>query len=56
MSLEPGTVKTVDPDFDRLATAHMGELGFLEIRHDIDRIKWNHRHQLRSGLHELTNP
>ncbi len=43
--------------FDRLTVAHMGELGLFEIGHDIDCIKGQrHRHQLRTGLHELADP
>ena len=56
MALQRGAVETVDPDFDRLAVADMGELGLLEIRDHIDRIQRHHRHQLRAGLHELSDP
>ena len=49
-------METVDADFDRLAVAHVRQLGLLEIRHHKDRIQRYHRHQLRSGLHELTDP
>src|SRR5207253_2108536 len=50
-----GAMEAVDLDLDRLAVADMGELGFLEIRHHIDPNQRNDRHQLRSGLHELTD-
>ena len=55
MALELGAVETIDPDFDRLAVAHMRELRLLEIRHHIDRIERDDRHQLRAGLHEFTD-
>jgi hypothetical protein len=31
-------------------------LSFLEIRHHMDRIERDDCHQLRSGLHEMSNP
>ena len=55
MAPEFCAVEAVDGDFNGLAVAHMRELGFLEIRDDIDRIQRHHRHQLRSGLHELAD-
>ena len=48
-------METVDLDLDRLAIAHMCELGFLEVSDDIDRVERHHRHQLRSGLDELAD-
>ena len=54
--LQPGAVEAVDRDFDRLAVAHMGELGLLEVRDHIDRVERHHRHQLRAGLHILADP
>ncbi len=45
----------VDGDIDRLALAHVGQLGFLVIRDHIGAGHWHHRHQLRSGLHELAD-
>src|SRR5437762_10995157 len=56
MAFQPGRMETVDHNFDRLAAADIGKLGLLEVRHDIDRVERNDRHQLRSGLHELTDP
>src|ERR1700684_2793924 len=49
MALEHGAPEAVDLDFDRLTVADMRELGFLEIRHHIDGVERNHRHQLRAG-------
>ena len=45
----------VDGDVDRLALAHVGQLGFLEVRHHIGAGDRHHRHQLRAGLHELAD-
>ena len=45
----------VDGDVDRLALAHVGELGFLEVRDHIGAGDRHHRHQLRSGLHVLAD-
>ena len=45
-----------DPDFDRLAVAHIRQLGLLEIGNHVDRIQRHHGHQLRSGLHKLSDP
>ena len=53
-SLVPWKLSTFE--LDRLAVAHMGELGLLEIGDDIDLIQRHHRHQLRAGLHVLADP
>ena len=56
MAVQLGAGKAVDLEFDRLAVAHMGELGFLEVGDHIDRIERHHRHQLRAGLHDIGRP
>jgi hypothetical protein len=48
--------KAVDFDLHRLAAAHVGELGFLVVGHDIDRVERHHRHQGRAGLDVLADP
>ena len=53
-SLVPWKLSMVQ--LDRLAVAHMGELGLLEIGDDIHCIERHHRHQLRAGLHILADP
>ena len=45
----------VDLDIDGLAFVHVGELGFLVVRHHIGAIGRHHRHQLRPGLHILAD-
>ena len=49
-------VKTVDLDLDRLAVADMRELRLLEVRDHVDCIQRHDRHQLRAGLHILSDP
>ena len=48
--------EAVDLDLDRLAGAHVGELGLLEVGDDVDRVQRHHRHQLGPGLHVLADP
>jgi hypothetical protein len=55
-ALQRGRMEAVDLELDRLAVAHMGELGLLEICDDIHRIQRHERHQLGSGLHILSDP
>ena len=43
-------------DRDQLAGAHIGQLGFLVIRSDIDALQRHHRHQLGPGLDVLPDP
>src|SRR4051812_1271935 len=53
---QDGRMKAVDLELDRLPVTNMGELRLLEIGDDVDRVERHYRHQLRSGLHELTDP
>jgi hypothetical protein len=46
----------VDIDRDRLARPHIGQLGLLVIRGDINGLQRHDRHQLRAGLDILADP
>ena len=56
MALQGRRMEAVDLDLDGLPATHVGQLRFLEVGDDVDRIERHHRHQLGSGLHELADP
>ena len=54
--MHAGAGKGIDVDRHRLTGVHVGQLRFLVVGGDIDRLQRHDRHQLRARLHILPDP